>query len=211
MAPQSQLFGETLVVGRDPRQLFLTYDDGPNDPHTLKLLDLLAKHDAKATFFLIGRYVRQRPDIARRMVASGHAIGNHTYTHPNLIFLSSGGLARELDGCNKAIEDAVGQRPTLFRPPFGGRRPDTLSTARKLGLLPVMWSVTSFDWKPTRPEVIAAYTERALRKRKQGGHIVLLHDGSHATFGADRSATVGATEMLLEKFRGSHEFVSVDS
>src|SRR5215831_20038271 len=89
MAPTSQLYGRTITHGSDPRQMALTFDDGPNDPHTMHLLDVLAKHNAKATFFLIGRYVRQRPEIARAVLTAGHEIGNHTDSHPNLILVSA--------------------------------------------------------------------------------------------------------------------------
>jgi peptidoglycan/xylan/chitin deacetylase (PgdA/CDA1 family) len=115
MAPGPQLYGRTLTHGNDPRQIALTYDDGPNDPHTLHLLDLLAKHNAKATFFLIGKYVRQRPDIVRAIQQAGHAIGNHTYNHPNLIFLSAARVRQELEDCDKAIKDAIGEyQPMRF-------------------------------------------------------------------------------------------------
>jgi len=133
MAPQSQLYGRTLTHGGDPRQFALTYDDGPNDPHTLRLLDVLARSQAKATFFLIGRYVRQRPEIARSIQAAGHEIGNHTYSHPNLIFVPARQLRQELEDCNKALEDALGTRVSLFRPPFGGRRPGVLRMAHSSG------------------------------------------------------------------------------
>src|SRR5438552_18766555 len=86
IAPGSQLFGKTLHRLADPKQLALTYDDGPNDPHTRHLLDVLAKHNVKATFFLIGKHVAAKPEIARRIAAAGHTIGNHTQTHPNLLF-----------------------------------------------------------------------------------------------------------------------------
>src|SRR2546426_12459020 len=79
MAPTGQWYGRTFTgLGRGSKQLALTYDDGPNDPHTLRLLEVLAKHEVHATFFLIGRYVQQRPDIARDIAKAGHAIGNHT-------------------------------------------------------------------------------------------------------------------------------------
>ena len=136
MAPQSQLYGRTLTHGSDSSQMALTFDDGPNDPHTLRLLDVLVAHQAKATFFLIGKYVRQRPEIARAILAAGHEIGNHTYSHPNLIFASAGRLRQELDDCGKTLEDALGSPVRLFRPPFGGRRPNVLRTARTLGLAP---------------------------------------------------------------------------
>src|SRR3954452_6864531 len=103
MAPGAQLYGRTLTHGSDPSQMALTYDDGPNAPHTLHLLDVLARHGAKATFFLIGRYVKQRPEIARAIQSAGHAIGNHTYTHPNLVLVSAATLKQELTDCRKAI------------------------------------------------------------------------------------------------------------
>ena len=209
MAPTSQLYGRTLTHGSDPGQIALTFDDGPNDPHTLHLLDLLAKHAARATFFLVGRYVRLRPEIARAIHDAGHPIGNHTYNHPNLIFASAARLRLELEDCRKALEDAIGQPAPLFRPPFGGRRPNVLRTARLMGLEPVMWSVTSFDWNAPSAEAIVQKVVKRVGSRKQG-EIVLLHDGSHLGFGADRKHTVEATRVLLERYRAERkEFVSV--
>jgi peptidoglycan-N-acetylglucosamine deacetylase len=211
MSPTLQLYGRTLTHGRDPMQMALTYDDGPNDPHTLRLLDVLAKRQAKATFFLIGKYVRQRPEIARAIQAAGHAIGNHTYNHPNLIFVSAARLRRELEDCRKALEDAIGAPAPLFRPPFGGRRPNVLRTARSLGLEPVMWSVTAYDWNAKSAEAIVrnVVTRVDSRGRRQS-EIVLLHDGSHLGFGADRGHTVEATRVLLEKYSAAgKKFVSV--
>ncbi len=89
MAPTGQWYGRTFTgLARGSRQIALTYDDGPNDPHTLRLLEVLAKHDVHATFFLIGRYVQQRPEIAREIIQTGHVVGNHTFKHPLLIFQS---------------------------------------------------------------------------------------------------------------------------
>ncbi|HET9839860.1 MAG TPA: polysaccharide deacetylase family protein [Candidatus Angelobacter sp.] len=196
MAPRSQLYGRTLTHGSDPQQLALTYDDGPNDPHTLRLLEVLARHNAKATFFLIGKYVRRRPEIARAVQAAGHEIGNHTYSHPNLIFVSARRLRQELEDCNKAIEDALGLTPALFRPPFGGRRPSVLRTARGLGLKTIMWSITGYDWSAESPgSILSKVTPRMNSGR---GEIVLLHDGGHLAFGTDRAHTVEATRLLLE-------------
>src|SRR5947209_6356502 len=134
IAPQSELFGKTLHRPPDPKQLALTYDDGTNDPHTLNLLDVLAKHDVKATFFFIGKHVAAKPEIARRIAAAGHTIGNHTYTHPNLFFCSAQRIQQELADCEKALSDAVGVHSMLFRPPFGARRPAVLKVARDMGL-----------------------------------------------------------------------------
>jgi peptidoglycan/xylan/chitin deacetylase (PgdA/CDA1 family) len=206
MAPRSQLYGRTLTHGSDPRQVALTFDDGPNDPHTMRLLDVLAKHEAKATFFLIGKYVRQRPEIARAVQAAGHEIGNHTYSHPNLIFVSAKRLRQELEDCNKALEDALGVRPSLFRPPFGGRRPGVLRTAARMGLKTVMWSVSGYDWKAQSPEFILERVTPRLNSSR--AEIVLLHDGGHLGFGTDRGHTVEATRRLLGASAG-RRFVPV--
>jgi peptidoglycan/xylan/chitin deacetylase (PgdA/CDA1 family) len=209
MAPGSQLYGRTLTHGSDPAQMALTYDDGPNDPHTLRLLDVLAKHQAKATFFLIGKYVRQQPEIARAIRDAGHGIGNHTDSHPNLVLVSASRLRQELEDCRKALEDAVGAPAPLFRPPFGGRRPNVLRTVRSMGLEPVMWSVTAYDWNAKSAEAIVQKVVKQVGSRKQG-EIVLLHDGSHLGFGADRSRTVEATRTLLKKYLAEgKKFVSV--
>src|SRR5260370_22910787 len=138
MAPEGQWYGSTFTgLARGTKQLALTYDDGPNDPHTLGLLEVLAKHDARATFFLIGRYVRQRPDIAREIVLAGHVVGNHTFTHPLLTFKSAAEVRQELSDCRSDLEDAIGEHSNLFRPPFGGRRPAVFRIARELSLEPV--------------------------------------------------------------------------
>jgi peptidoglycan/xylan/chitin deacetylase (PgdA/CDA1 family) len=208
MAPGSQLYGRTVTHGSDPRQISLTFDDGPNDPHTFELLELLGKHEAKATFFLIGKYVRQRPDIARAIHQAGHVIGNHTYSHPNLIFVSAARLRQELDDCHKALEDAIGSYAALFRPPFGGRRPAVLRAARSHGLTPVMWSVTSYDWSAKSPEMIVSKVDSHIQAHKNQGEVILLHDGGHLAFGTDRSYTVAATRQLLEKYSGKR-FVSI--
>src|SRR5512143_3292168 len=207
MVPTWQLYGRSFVgLPKGTKQLALTYDDGPNDPYTGQVLDVLAKANAKATFFLIGRYVKQRPDIVRRLVEAGHAIGNHTWNHPNLIWCSPEETRRQLSETQKAIGDACGMTPTLFRPPFGGRRPGTFQTARALALTPIMWRVTCFDWSAKSNETI----ERKARQQIRGGDVILLHDGSHVAFGIDRSHTVKATENLLRDYRDKgYEFVGV--
>jgi len=208
IAPESELFGKTLHRLADPKQLALTYDDGPNDPHTLNLLDVLAKHDVKATFFLIGKHVAAKPDIARRIAAAGHVIGNHTYTHPNLLFCSAQRIQQELSDCEKAVSDAVGEHSRLFRPPFGARRPRVLKIARDMELTTVCWSVTCYDWKPTTAERL----ERHAARQIIGGDIILLHDGGHVAIGADRRHTVTATDRVVARYKSEgYSFVSLES
>lgn len=207
MSPTGQWYGRTFV-GLPPgtKKLALTYDDGPNDPHTLKLLEVLARHNVRATFFLIGRYVKQRPAIARELARAGHVIGNHTFSHPNLIFASAHRTRTELERCREALSEVIGEHSRLFRPPFGGRRPGTLRIARSLGLEPVMWTVSGHDWK----DLPAEYVEQKVRAQVRGGDVVLLHDGGHRAFGADRSQTVIATDHLIPYFRSEgYEFVTI--
>jgi peptidoglycan-N-acetylglucosamine deacetylase len=208
MAPTGQWFGRTLASGiRGSKQVALTYDDGPNDPHTLKLLEVLAQHNVQATFFMIGRYVQQRPDIAQAVAQAGHVIGNHTFTHPLLTFKSASQTRGELVDCRKALQDAIGEHSNLFRPPFGGRRPATLRIARQLGLESIMWNVTGYDWNAPPAAVIEKKVVRQIR----GGDVILLHDGGHRALGADRSQTVIATENLIRQYRDQGwKFVTVD-
>ena len=207
MSPTGQWYGPTFAGGeRGSKQIYLTYDDGPNDPHTLKLLEVLAKHSVRATFFMIGRYVRQRPDIARAVAQAGHVIGNHTFTHPLLIFKSAEQTRTQLTDCHRALEDTIGKHSNLFRPPFGGRRPATLRIASDLGLQTVMWNVTGYDWNAPPAAVIEQKVVRQIR----GGDVILLHDGGHRAMGADRAQTVIATENLILRFRDQgYEFVTV--
>ena len=208
MAPTGQWYGRTFAGGmRGSKQIALTYDDGPNDPHTLKLLDVLAKHRVRATFFMIGRYVRQRPDIARAVAQAGHVIGNHTFTHPLLIFKSEAQTRTELVDCRQALQDAIGEHSNLFRPPWGGRRPATFKIARELGLRPVMWNVTGHDWNVPPAAVI----EKKVARQTRGGDVILLHDGGHRAMGADRAQTVIATDNLIRRYKDEgYEFVTVE-
>ena len=209
MAPTGQWYGRTFTgFGRGSKKIALTYDDGPNDPHTLKLLEVLAKHDVHATFFMIGRYVRQRPDIVQEVARAGHVIGNHTFTHPLLIFESSAQMRTQLLECRSALQDAIGEHSNLFRPPFGGRRPATLRVARSLGLEAVMWSVTGYDWNGPPAVVI----EKKVVRQMRGGDVILLHDGGHRAMGTDRAQTVIATENLIRRYRDQgYDFVTVET
>jgi peptidoglycan/xylan/chitin deacetylase (PgdA/CDA1 family) len=214
MFPTSQLFGTTLLSGPDSDEIALTFDDGPNDPYTGQLLDVLARHQVRATFFLMGNYVRRRPDIARAIHQAGHLLGNHTMSHPSLMWERPARVREELSGCNTAIEDAIGERVEWFRPPFGSRRPDVLRVARELGLTPVMWNVTAHDWDSTDPHALAARVRRGIADNQRRGRSsnILLHDGGHRSFGIDRSVTLAATAMLLESWAGTDfRVVTVDN
>jgi peptidoglycan/xylan/chitin deacetylase (PgdA/CDA1 family) len=210
--PQSQIFGRVLVAGPDANQIALTYDDGPNDAATERLLEVLARHEVHATFFLIGGFARQRPGLVRSIAAAGHLIGNHTMTHPWLSWQSSARIRQELAGCNAILEDALGAPVRFFRPPHGARRPVVLRTARELGLAAVQWNITAFDWNPIPAEEILGNITRGIernRSHKRASN-VLLHDGGHLGIGQPRLPTVEATSRLLQQSRSAGmKFVTV--
>lgn len=213
-APKPQAFGRTFIgtPGRG-RLMALTYDDGPNTAWTPKLLDLLAKHDVKATFFSIGHYAREQPELLREVAAAGHAIGNHTYSHVTMPFHTDETIRRELRMTTEAIEDAGVEMPQvqgkrLMRPPYGRRRPGTLRVLREEGYVPIVWSVTLWDWtKKVTTEKIMQKAERQIR----GGDVILLHDGCNEGMGWDRSHSVQATQLILEQWKEQQgfEFVSI--
>ncbi len=207
MWPTSQVYGHTFIgLERGSPYLALTYDDGPNDPDTLRLIDVLARHDVKATFFLLGRFAQQKPAIVRALAAAGHVIGNHSWDHPRLIFASDAELRRQIEQTQKAIFDACGLTPSLFRPPFGGRRPGTLSEVRKLGLQPIMWNVTCYDWKPTSADKVVAHARRQIH----GGNVILMHDGDQLGMGADRKHTVDATDRIVPQYQAEElKFITI--
>jgi peptidoglycan/xylan/chitin deacetylase (PgdA/CDA1 family) len=212
--PTSQVFGRTLVAGEDPRDVALTFDDGPNDAATPLLLEVLARHDVRATFFAMGNFARQRPEIVRQLVAAGHLLGSHTMSHPRLSTEPAARVRQELAGCNAVLEDIAGVKVEYFRPPFGARRPMVLRAARELGLTPVMWNVTGYDWNPIGVEGILKNLRTGIAKNQRMGRAsnLLLHDGGHLGMGAARMDTVRAVERLLSRLEGTAtNFVRVDA
>lgn len=210
--PQSQLFGRVLVAGSSPNEIALTYDDGPNDEATEQLLEVLARHEVHATFFLIGGFVRQRPALVRSIAAAGHVIGNHTMTHPWLSWQTPARIRAELAGCNAALEDTLGTPVHFFRPPHGARRPVVLRMARELGLTAVQWNITAFDWNPLSAEEILANVTRGITRNQRRGRAsnVLMHDGGHFGIGQPRLPTVEATNRLLQQHQpAGMKFVTV--
>jgi len=206
LSPQSQLFGPILIAPRRPAELALTYDDGPNDLCTERLLEILAAHNVRATFFMIGNFVRQRPAIARSVAAAGHLIGNHTMTHPWLAWQSASRISSELRDCNVALEDTLGQPIRYFRPRHGARRPFILRTAKELGLTAVNWNVMAGDWqsKATSALILNRLQRGIGRNRRTGASSnILLHDGGHLGIGQNRMPTVEATAQLLDLSRST--------
>lgn len=210
------LFKTVVGVETGERVTALTFDDGPDPRWSPVVLDILARYDAKGTFFLLGHKVAAHPDLARRIVEEGHAIGNHTFSHPCLAECRLRDVVRELAECRRAIVAATGIAPRLMRPPYGAQRIDTFVTTRGLGYEVVHWSAAGQDWLGDPGRVVA---ERVLSELTPGG-IVLLHDswepppGAHSSEHdaglADRTATIEALELIVEASRRQgYRFVTV--
>jgi peptidoglycan/xylan/chitin deacetylase (PgdA/CDA1 family) len=195
--PASHLFGPTITRIPSLDRIALTFDDGPNPAVTPRLLDLLERENAKATFFVIGRWVRACPGIVAEIAARGHGLANHTDTHANLTFLPPRTIARELMACQNAIDGAAGRRPRLMRPPFGFRGPQLRPALVRSGLSDVVtWSMMGRDW--------SARGTRDLRHalhRVRAGDIVVLHDGYHGRLNVDRTPTLDALAYWLPRWR----------
>jgi peptidoglycan/xylan/chitin deacetylase (PgdA/CDA1 family) len=209
LAPGSQIFGHTLVAPPRPQHFALTFDDGPNPAATQQLLDVLARRGVRATFFLIGKWVRREPVLTRAIAAAGHAIGNHTEHHLWLPRLSAAEVHAELSACNDALEQTLGQRVTLFRPPHGARSPAVLRSAHALGLSTVQWNIIAGDWNPHPPaELLHRIERRYTRNRHRGlGSMLVLHDGGQKALGEPRMPTVEAVDRLLHWLPSDTEYV----
>jgi len=192
-AVRSQWLGQTDWHGRgDMGAVALTFDDGPS-ADTERVLDILAEHNLYATFFMIGRHVERLPQTARRVAASGHEIGNHSYSHPIFLYQSSNATRHELERAQAVITDTTGVSPKVARPPCGVRTPAYFAATRSLGLRTVQWGVAGFDWKRRSAEQI---TYEVLRQARAGS-IILLHDGDSEGKG-DRHETVAALSSIIE-------------
>ncbi|MGH9703163.1 MAG: polysaccharide deacetylase family protein [Candidatus Acidiferrales bacterium] len=208
MHPASQLFGRTIRHAGNQRALALTFDDGPNPRITPQLLDLLERHQIQATFFVIGKFARECAALTAEIAARGHLLGNHTESHPDLIWLGSKRIEAELARCQEAIHRSTGKTAVWMRPPYGFRGPQLDAAVRRGGFKAVvMWSAWAWDWKPQAAEPVIHRLRRV-----RGGDIVLLHDGDHRALNGDRIHTVAALEYWLPRWKDAgREFVTIDS
>src|SRR6266550_2891152 len=177
----------------DGSYIALTFDDGPQQKLTPKLLDLLAQHHIKATFFVVGQNAAEYPDIVARAAREGHEIGNHTWSHPNLAKMSDENIRRQLRQTDDAIKQATGKHPTLMRPPYGN-----LSTRQKqwihqeFGYRIVLWDVDPLDWKRPGPNVIC----NRIVKETRPGSIVSKRVQVRNRVGTHRHGQAGNTCAL---------------
>ena len=200
-------FGKNIVrLDTDQRVVALTYDDGPNPPYTEALLDVLAKHDVKATFFMIGDRIAAHPETVKQVLAAGHEIGNHTYTHPVLGFLPPALVKREIDRTDALLRGFNVRGSAVFRAPMLTR------------FLPVAWVLArpqrphisctawGWDWMTQSADRIA---ESVLRRTGPGA-IIVLHDGKAEDKRANRWGTVEASDRIIAALKqDGYRFVRV--
>ena len=214
--PTSQIFGRTLTAPRldpgKPDEIALTFDDGPNPAFTPRLLELLDRHNVKATFFMVGQYASNQPALTRQIADRGHLIGNHTWSHPNLASTAPQKVREELRTTSDALEQIISKPIRYFRPPFGARRPHVLHTARELGLEPVTWNAMTNDWSEPSADRIAATLSAKIDHLQAHGFAanIVLHDGSHREPAANRQPSITAATQLLERYAKTHKFVTVE-
>jgi peptidoglycan/xylan/chitin deacetylase (PgdA/CDA1 family) len=180
------------------RLLALTFDDGPSADVTPRILKTLADHKAHATFFVLGAHARQHPELLRRMIVEGHAVGSHSYSHPAKA--SPQQAAQELNKTEAAIRAAIGRSPTLFRPPYGIMKGNLARQALARDYTVVLWTISSADTRPISPQVIA----NNVIHTPNPGDIVLIHDGPGHTSSAN-----ALPQILDELGRAGYRFVTI--
>jgi peptidoglycan/xylan/chitin deacetylase (PgdA/CDA1 family) len=177
-----------VPTAEKPPSVALTFDDGPSPTYTPQILSILQQHEARATFFMLGCWAVKHKDLVSRVVAAGHEIGNHTWSHPDCTKLSSSALASQLHRWEDTIEPLTGKHARYFRPPYGASNGAVRATAGNLGYKIAMWTADTNDWR--RPGADAIYN-RACNGARDGA-IILMHDG-----GGSREQTVAAVKRLV--------------
>ena len=186
---------------RDKKTIALTFDDGPHPKETNQVLDVLKKYDVKATFFIAGKHANWYSKPLIRASEEGHEIGNHTFNHPDISNLSKSELEEEIIKCEEILVKLTGKKPTLFRPPYGSYRKETLEEiAKKYNYKIVLWTtVDARDWQNPGADKISD----TIINNAKNGDIILLHD--YAT-----DNTVEALEILIPKMiEKGYKFVTV--
>lgn len=200
-----QLMGTITHVSTAEPVAALTFDDGPHPQFTPRLLEILSRYDARATFFVVGESAKKYPDLLRRMVEADHVIGNHSWDHPSFPTISGRERRRQMRAC----EEVIGSRgQKIFRPPYGNQNVASRLDAWRLGYRVVTWSGVGGDWQDDSAETIFNRLASALR----AGSILLLHDALYTAEEerySSRETTLKAVRMLLERYGETYRFVTV--
>ncbi|MDT8861613.1 polysaccharide deacetylase family protein [Alkalihalobacillus sp. MEB130] len=188
------------------KQVALTFDDGPDEYYTAKILDILKQKNAPATFFVMGKQIEQFPEMMKRIVKEGHGIANHTYNHPALPTVMSETLVEEVRSTQKEMIRTVGRMPDLFRPPYGALTKSDRIVLSEMGLRTVMWSVDTIDWSGQSAEEILSIVRRDISP----GGIILQHNFQSEARLLD--GTVEALPQIIDELRAQgYQFVTVQT
>ncbi|CAM4346559.1 polysaccharide deacetylase family protein [Paenibacillus tarimensis] len=203
---QSRYSGSFVIRGSGGRKLVaLTFDDVPDPRYTPMVLDILAKHHTRATFFVLGSRAAKHPGIVKRMVREGHLVGNHSYSHALFAQASLAAYRKQITLTDQLLAKLTGYRPRFIRPPYGEILPRQVEWSREQGYIVVNWDVDSEDWKSIGSDKIMAN----IRKTLQPGSIILQHAGGGDS--QDLSGTVNAIPKLLRYLRAKgYQTVTVD-
>lgn len=191
-------------VEREDKVISVTFDASWGGDKTMAILDLLDEYDAKATFFLVGIWVDKYPELVKEIHDRGHEIGNHSDSHPHMTQISESKMRQELSGMSDKLEALTGQRPTLFRPPYGDYNNKVVTVSRDAGYECVQWSIDSLDWKNRGVDDLV----KRATTNVQPGDIILFHNDSEyivqalpailQTYQAQGFQMIPAGEILLE-------------
>ena len=191
-------FGKNVVrLNTDQKVVALTFDDGPHPPDTDRLLDVLAKHDVKATFFVIGNRIEKYPETSHRIIAEGHQVGNHSYTHPVLGFLPPTYVERQIERTDKLLRQLGITEEIVFRAPMLTRFLPVAWVLAKGDRTHISCNVWGWDWITQNADSIAKTVLRKVLSSTGAGSIIVLHDGKAGNMDANRSGTVEAADRII--------------
>ncbi|TYP57384.1 polysaccharide deacetylase family protein [Thermosediminibacter litoriperuensis] len=189
---------------RNVRLVALTFDDGPDSVYTPQILDVLKQHNVKATFFLIGKRAELFPGVVKRMVREGHVVGNHTWSHPNIMKMDNKAMVQEIMKAEEVLSKLAGYRPALFRSPYGSIDEARVKEIEKLNYKIVAWNVDSLDWKSLTAEQVRANILENVRE----GSIILQHSAGSKE--ENLAGSVAALEdVIVTLKKEGYRFVTV--
>ena len=190
-------------VATDKKQIALTFDDGPHPTLTPRILEILAKYNVTATFFMVGQNVFNYPEAARAVIEAGHEVGNHTFTHPHIANLNEKAIFDEIGRCEDALEELCEYRPHILRTPQGAMTPSLEKCLLEDDYILVLWSLDTRDWENKS----TAHIVRTVLDRVQPGDIILMHD-----YIGHNSKTPEALEKIIPILLSQgYEFVTVSA
>ncbi len=208
MSSYSQIFGPYLWhIKAKEKIIALTFDDGPNEPYTSEILEILNEHKIKATFFMVGNCIKRYPDAAKKVVAAGHSVGNHSVSHQFRNYFKTNFFQNEVQRNQKIFKEFLNISPTLYRSPWLWRYPSLLRELKQKGLTPISGE---FCHSLEIFQIDANKIAKAVIRKSKPGSIIIFHDGKEGV-GGDRGSTVAAVRLVVKQLiSDGYKFVTID-